>query len=1358
MQFEFAKSLRSGTPPAKPNFRKSGSIGVDDQLDPERTPVLRPPRPRTGVPATPSTVKPKLAGKVIATATKQSHVQDAAPENVQEAEGDDSGELSPKASSIFSDGASFTDDVADSSEDSVQVMVRVRPLSATENAEGANSTCVDILGLNQIRVTLKHRSDRPDRNEFRFDQVLGPSTSQQEIFEVAGLPVVENCMNGYNSSIFAYGQTGAGKTYTMLGHLPSPTEFESEKRGLTPRVFQHLFNKIAAEEDAKGRENVRYTCRCSFLEIYNECITDLLDPTQTNLQIREDTKRGCFVESLTEDSVLNVEEVLHLMKKGADNRHVGETRMNRESSRSHSVLTCTVEKNTKNSNGLTNVIFSRLNLIDLAGSERVKSGALGGAQTEGEHFKETCAINKSLTTLGRVIMELVDSQRAKAAGNQKGFRHIPYRDSRLTFLLQESLGGNAKTMIIANVSPSVLCGAETLSTLQFVQRAKNIKNKAVVNLDCKGDVVMFQKEIQRLNAELENLRKGYTEPAIQENAELRIKVEKSDKDIEDLKLKSELLMTENARHKRDHQRMLDKMAQMQSGYELVAGTTIPQLTQTMELYEQLCSTAANLSLEQHATEVGQLKIELESYQEQLAMESAGHADAISQHEQTLQELHELKENSKQWTSQIEQLQQQLEQERQTRHQNKAQVQALHEQLTAEEHSRRTAETSAMQLQQQVETTQTQLSVAELSCAKSQAELRHLRTELDMVKVAKEAMVSQVNEMCEMLRKEMSDHEATKTELHKTQETAEQVQNSLVSRQNELLEQARSLQQEQDENRKAVRLVLDHEMQNSELKARLAKEQEANADLVEQVMELQSQVAHLQQQLLSQEADHAVICSTTKREVEGLAAQIAQERDEVASVRGQKEELQGRVEQLTQQLEELGTQHAAAIEQSVGVSSELASEREQHAKSVESAALLSAELEQVCMQLKEAGVRIAELEGLHGQVKGELEAKCSEYDSSAEHAAALQASVDELTASLAAQQEAAAAWQERLAAAEVAHQQAAAALESSVEESQAKVLALSEDTALLQAQQQELQHTVAELRGEKAELLACIDEHLAEISVLREQLCHRESSICQLQEAVGSGQQELSSVQAMIGGHMTTIAQLNTQLSQEQEAVAAARAQIAVLEQDSEVWRSKAGELEAALAGLQAQHDRSIQELEEERQALERATTAVADRDSQLQALREEASAASDAHRDQISKMEEDVASVKSRLKDVEAKLKLQLTTSARQMKAISEISKLTAWAKQESQSPKSPRSAVSYRSIQDESSPRRLSLRFGTSPKASPRSGAPPPVVVPPAPAWEEEPCTNSINARTSVDVWTSPATSMLDFDDGQPDLVKSDQ
>nr|CAD1841377.1 unnamed protein product [Ananas comosus var. bracteatus] len=330
----------------------------------------------------------------------------------------------------------------------VQVVIRVRPLNSTERSlqgynrclKQENAQCITWIGQPETRFT--------------FDYVACESVNQEMLFRVAGLPMVENCMSGYNSCMFAYGQ----------------------------------------EEESRRDEKLKYSCKCSFLEIYNEQITDLLDPSSANLLLREDIRKGVYVENLTEYQVESVNDILKLLIQGSANRKVAATNMNRESSRSHSVFTCVIESRWEK-DSTANLRFARLNLVDLAGSERQKtSGA------EGERLKEAASINKSLSTLGHVIMILADL----ANGKQ---RHVPYRDSRLTFLLQDSLGGNSKTMIIANVSPSICSASETLSTLKFAQRARLIQNNAVVNEDASGDILALQHQIRLLKEELAVLKR-----------------------------------------------------------------------------------------------------------------------------------------------------------------------------------------------------------------------------------------------------------------------------------------------------------------------------------------------------------------------------------------------------------------------------------------------------------------------------------------------------------------------------------------------------------------------------------------------------------------------------------------------------------------------------------------------------------------------------------------------------------------------------------------------------------------------------------------------------------------------------------
>lgn len=382
----------------------------------------------------------------------------------------------------------FDEDPSYWTDHNVQVLIRMRPLNTMEKVSQGYGRCLKQESAHTL-VWLGNPETR-----FTFDHIACESISQEKLFRVAGLPMVENCMSGYNSCMFAYGQTGSGKTYTMMGEIFELQGKLTEDSGITPRIFEYLFSRIRMEEESRRDEKLQFSCKCSFLEIYNEQITDLLEPSSINLQLREELKKGVYVENLTECNVRTVNDVLKLLLQGAANRKIAATQMNGESSRSHSVFTCIIESRWEK-DSMTHFRFARLNLVDLAGSERQKSSG-----AEGDRLKEAANINKSLSTLGLVIMSLVDL----AHGKQ---RHVPYRDSRLTFLLQDSLGGNSKTMIIANVSPSICSASETLSTLKFAQRAKLIQNNAKVNEDASGDVTALQREIQHLKGQLSSLMK-----------------------------------------------------------------------------------------------------------------------------------------------------------------------------------------------------------------------------------------------------------------------------------------------------------------------------------------------------------------------------------------------------------------------------------------------------------------------------------------------------------------------------------------------------------------------------------------------------------------------------------------------------------------------------------------------------------------------------------------------------------------------------------------------------------------------------------------------------------------------------------
>ncbi|XP_038282563.1 LOW QUALITY PROTEIN: kinesin-like protein KIF15 isoform X1 [Canis lupus familiaris] len=377
--------------------------------------------------------------------------------------------------------------------DAIKVFVRIRPLTeGSGSADGEQNLCLSVLSSTTLRL-----HSNPEPKTFTFDHVADMQTTQESVFSTVAKGIVESCMSGYNGTIFAYGQTGSGKTFTMMG--PSESDhFSHNLRGVIPRSFEYLFSLIDREKEKAGAGK-SFLCKCSFIEIYNEQIYDLLDSASAGLYLREHIKKGVFVVGAVEQAVTSAAEAYQVLSGGWRNRRVASTSMNRESSRSHAVFTITVESMEK-SNETVNIRTSLLNLVDLAGSERQKD-----THAEGMRLKEAGNINRSLSCLGQVITALVD------VGNGKQ-RHVCYRDSKLTFLLRDSLGGNAKTAIIANIHPGSRCFGETLSTLNFAQRAKLIKNKAVVNEDTQGNVSQLQAEVKRLKEQLAQLTSGRLVP------------------------------------------------------------------------------------------------------------------------------------------------------------------------------------------------------------------------------------------------------------------------------------------------------------------------------------------------------------------------------------------------------------------------------------------------------------------------------------------------------------------------------------------------------------------------------------------------------------------------------------------------------------------------------------------------------------------------------------------------------------------------------------------------------------------------------------------------------------------------------
>ena len=363
--------------------------------------------------------------------------------------------------------------------ETVKVAVRCRPISRDERKD--ERRCIVKVNSNRGEISiLNAKGDSSEAPKlFTFDCTYGEDSTQEQVYSDTGYPIVESVIQGYNGTIFAYGQTGTGKTFTMEGE-----ENPHENRGIIPRSFEQIF--YAVEQNV----NTEFLIRVSFLEIYNEEIHDLLSKDAgTKLDVKEKAESGFYVKDLELKIVKGIEQMKEVMASGRKNRHVGQTNMNRDSSRSHSIFAIVIERSEKGSDGINHIRAGKLNLVDLAGSERQsKTGSTG------DRLKEATNINKSLLTLGNVISSLVD-------GNST---HIPYRDSKLTKLLADSLGGNTKTLMIANIGPADWNYDETISTLRYANRAKNIQNKPKINEDPKDALLReYQDEISRLRAALE---------------------------------------------------------------------------------------------------------------------------------------------------------------------------------------------------------------------------------------------------------------------------------------------------------------------------------------------------------------------------------------------------------------------------------------------------------------------------------------------------------------------------------------------------------------------------------------------------------------------------------------------------------------------------------------------------------------------------------------------------------------------------------------------------------------------------------------------------------------------------------------
>ncbi|XP_011349120.1 kinesin-like protein KIF13B isoform X1 [Ooceraea biroi] len=433
--------------------------------------------------------------------------------------------------------------------DKIKVAVRVRPFSRRELELGTQCV-VEMTGQQTI---LQHpiTMDKIDRNKpktfafdhcfYSLDPIVGNYASQEIVFDALGLDILDNAFQGYNACIFAYGQTGSGKSYTMMG--------SGDNKGIIPRLCDNLFDMIAKQQSSE----LTYKVEVSYMEIYNEKVHDLLDPkpNKQSLKVREHNVLGPYVDGLSQLAVTSFQDIDNLMAEGNKSRTVAATNMNSESSRSHAVFSVILTQTlTDSKSGVSGEKVSRMSLVDLAGSERaVKTGAVG------DRLKEGSNINKSLTTLGLVISKLADQN---SGNNKKKDNFVPYRDSVLTWLLKDNLGGNSKTVMVATISPAADNYEETLSTLRYADRAKRIVNHAVVNEDPNARI------IRELRQEVETLKEMLLQATVQgsigqQRTDITEKLSESERLMKEMSQtwEEKLVKTERLQHER--QQALEKM-------------------------------------------------------------------------------------------------------------------------------------------------------------------------------------------------------------------------------------------------------------------------------------------------------------------------------------------------------------------------------------------------------------------------------------------------------------------------------------------------------------------------------------------------------------------------------------------------------------------------------------------------------------------------------------------------------------------------------------------------------------------------------------------------------------------------------
>ncbi|KAK3873312.1 hypothetical protein Pcinc_021669, partial [Petrolisthes cinctipes] len=518
----------------------------------------------------------------------------------------------------------------------VRVAVRLRPLNTKELREGCQE-CIEITNDSpQVVVTGTDKA-------FTYDYAYPADSSQGYVYETAVKNVVKNLFKGYNVTVLAYGQTGTGKTHTMG---TTYTRDDDVEPGIIPRAVKDIFDGVAEQNECE------YMVKVSFIELYKENLFDLLNNRsrdECSVDIREDPKCGIKIVGLTEIPVTSLEETMRCLEHGAMNRATGATAMNAHSSRSHAIFSLHIQQ--RNSKKDESIVCSKFHLVDLAGSERAKKTGATGVR-----FKEGVNINKGLLALGNVIAALCE---------EGGRGHIPYRDSKLTRLLQDSLGGNSHTVMVACVSPADSNLEETLSTLRYADRARKIKNKPIINRDPQAaELARLRQQLLQLQVQLlasgTSDGKGQAAPSNTEVSALLSRNKAMEEEIEQLARALQSAIDENtnmaekalmAEMSRDRMKVKleELLAQTGNTYEALNKTldvTVnPQYEDQLNLVKELQTKIVELQSEQHRGEKAMMDLEISRHSTTTNTQDALPTDTIKMEDGNTEDVNTSNEES-----------------------------------------------------------------------------------------------------------------------------------------------------------------------------------------------------------------------------------------------------------------------------------------------------------------------------------------------------------------------------------------------------------------------------------------------------------------------------------------------------------------------------------------------------------------------------------------------------------------------------------------------------------------------------------------------------------------------------------------